>query len=97
MAVQANNAALAMRAQQNAILDRMSTLTDRELKVLKHITNGYKHKQCAAELGWSLRSIEKYRAEGLKKLGMTSPYQLVRGFMDAGLTKWPDVRDRKND
>lgn len=96
-AIQANEAALEKRAQRNSILDRILLLTDNELDVLKCITDGKQHKQCAAELGWSLRTIEKYRAQALSKLDMTSPYQLVRAFMDAGITEWPDSGDVKND
>lgn len=92
-AIQANDAALEKRNQQNTILDRILSLTEKELDVLRCITDGKQHKQCAAELGWSLRTIEKYRAEALSKLGMTSPYQLVRALMEAGITEWPDSRD----
>ena len=96
-AIQANEAALEKRAQRNYILDRILLLTDNELDVLQCITDGKQHKQCAAELGWSLRTIEKYRAEALGKLGMTSPYQLVKAFMEAGITEWPGSQDNKND
>ena len=96
-AIQANDAALEKRAQQSTILDRILLLTENELDVLKCITDGKQHKQCAAELGWSLRTIEKYRAEALGKLGMTSPYQLIKAFMEAGITAWPGSQDIKND
>ncbi len=92
-AIRANDVALEKRNQQNIILDKILLLTENELDVLKCITDGKQHKQCAAELGWSLRTIEKYRAEALGKLGMTSPYQLVRALMAAGITEWPDSRD----
>ena len=97
VAVQANGAALASLEQKTSLLDRLLTLSEREMNVLKCIADGKQHKQCAAELGWSLRTIEKYRAEALRKLGMTSPYELVREFMVAGLTEWPDVREFNND
>jgi len=96
-AIQANDSALAKRAHQSSILDRLLTLSEREMSVMKCITDGKQHKQCAAELGWSLRTIEKYRAEALSKLGMSSPYQLVRAFMKAGITEWPEPGDWKND
>ncbi len=97
VAVQANDAALSSLKQKTSLLDRLLTLSEREMNVLKCIADGKQHKQCAADLGWSLRTIEKYRAEALRKLGMTSPYELVREFMVAGLTEWPDVREFNND
>ncbi len=96
-AIQANESSLEERARQRSTLDSLLTLSEREMSVMKCITEGKQHKQCAAELGWSLRTIEKYRAEALSKLGMTSPYQLVRAFMKAGITEWPEPGDLKND
>lgn len=96
-AIQANEAALEQRTQRSSILDRILLLTENELDVLKCITDGKQHKQCAAELGWSLRTIEKYRAKALGKLGMTSPYQLIKALMEAGITAWPGSQDIKND
>ena len=97
VAVQANDAALASRKRKHSLLDRLLTLSEREMDVLKCIADGRQHKQCAEELGWSLRTIEKYRANALRKLGMTSPYELVREFMTSGLAEWPDVREFNND
>lgn len=71
------------------VVAMISSLTDREEQVLRLVTEGHANKQIAAELGVSLRSVEKWRKEGLEKLNIESPLQLLRMMMRAGFQEWP--------
>ena len=71
------------------VVAMISSLTDREEQVLRLVTEGHANKQIAAELGVSLRSVEKWRKEGLEKLNIESPLQLLTILMRAGFQEWP--------
>jgi PAS domain S-box-containing protein len=63
---------------------RISTLTDRERQVLKHIVAGDLNKNIAATLGISQRTTEHHRQSVMRKMGVKSLAMLVR--MVGGLT-----------
>jgi two-component system response regulator FixJ len=67
----------------------ISRLSEREAHVMRLITEGLANKQIAAELNVSLRSVEKWRKDGLEKLEIESPLQLLRMLMQAGFQDWP--------
>ncbi len=64
-------------------------LSEREAQVLRLISGGLANKQIAAEMGVSLRSVEKWRKDGLEKIGIESPLMLLRLLMQAGFQDWP--------
>jgi DNA-binding NarL/FixJ family response regulator len=63
-------------------------LSEREGKVLKLTAAGYSHKEIAARLNVSTKSVETYKARGIKKLGLDSRVELVRYASSKG---WLDV------
>jgi DNA-binding NarL/FixJ family response regulator len=56
---------------------RSSTLTERELTVVKLIALGHHNREIAHDLGLSVRTVESHRAHALYKLQLTSRTQLV--------------------
>lgn len=69
-------------AQQDAIRDRLASLTRREREVLELIVRGLANKVMAAEMGLSQRTVELHRSRVMGKMGANSVAQLVRMFMD---------------
>ncbi|MBV8096389.1 MAG: response regulator transcription factor [Acetobacteraceae bacterium] len=57
---------------------RRSTLSPRELDVLKLLTQGHLNKVIAAKLGMSTRTAEHHRARIMEKMGARSLSQLVK-------------------
>jgi two-component system, LuxR family, response regulator FixJ len=71
-----------MLAQQDAIRERIATLTPREHEVLELIVRGLASKVMAHEMGVSKRTVELHRSRVMGKMGANSVAQLVRMFMD---------------
>ncbi len=61
------------------------TLTQREREVLKMIAEGYKNKDIADYLCISAKTVEKHRANLMKKLDLHSASSLTAFAMDKGL------------
>ncbi|MFO0427494.1 MAG: response regulator transcription factor [Planctomyces sp.] len=76
-------------AARRRVLSLLASLSERESQILRLISDGLANKQIAAELGVSLRSVEKWRKDGLEKLGIESPLQLLKILMQAGFRGWP--------
>jgi FixJ family two-component response regulator len=70
-------------AQQEAIRDRLASLTRREREVLEFIVQGLASKVMAEEMGLSKRTVELHRSRVMDKMGASSIAQLVRMFMDS--------------
>ena len=64
---------------------RSEPLTPREAEVLRLIALGYTNRQIAEMLFLSARTIERYRASLLSKLGLHSRSELVRYARENGL------------
>ena len=71
-----------MLTQQDAIRERIATLTPREREVLELIVRGLASKVMAHEMGVSKRTVELHRSRVMDKMGANSVAQLVRMFMD---------------
>ena len=71
-----------MLAQQDAIRDRLASLTPREREVLELIVRGLASKVMAEEMGLSKRTVELHRSRVMGKMGANSIAQLVRMFLD---------------
>jgi FixJ family two-component response regulator len=71
-----------MLAHQDAIRDRLASLTPREREVLELIVRGLASKVMAEEMGLSTRTVELHRSRVMGKMGASSIAQLVRMFMD---------------
>ncbi len=61
------------------------TLTSREREILKLIAEGYKNKGIADDLCISLKTVEKHRANLMKKLDLHSAAELTAYAMQKGL------------
>ncbi len=69
-------------------------LTVREAEVLQLIAEGFANKQIAAELGLSVKTVEKHRQQVMNKLGIHDTASLVRhaaakGIIEANLAGVP--------
>lgn len=65
--------------------NRLQRLSPRELEVACLTAKGFTNKEAAKFLGISIKTIEKHRANALKKLGMERTAQLVSIVTLAGL------------
>lgn len=63
---------------QQAVVERLATLTPRERQVLAHVVVGRLNKQIAAELGTVEKTIKVHRARVMQKMGVRTLAQLVR-------------------
>jgi two-component system response regulator NreC len=61
------------------------TLTRREREILKLIAEGYKNKEVADHLCISLKTVEKHRANLMKKLDLHNAAELTAFAMEKGL------------
>ncbi len=64
---------------------RIERLTPREYEVMKYVLCSKQNKIIAAELGISIKTVELHRANLMAKMNATSPTELVRLAMMAGL------------
>ncbi len=60
-------------------------LTPREAEVLQLIAEGFANKQIAAELGLSVKTVEKHRQQLMHKLNINDIAGLVRHAADKGI------------
>ncbi|MXP41493.1 response regulator [Altererythrobacter soli] len=58
--------------------ERIALLTQREREVLQGLIGGYSNKEIALKLSLSVRTVESYRADLMRKLEMSSVADLVR-------------------
>lgn len=65
------------------LIDRFSSLTEREQEVLNRVADGEMNKVIAVDLGISERTIEVHRSHVMKKLGVRTLAQLVRLKIEA--------------
>jgi len=63
----------------------LETLTQREREVLKLIGEGYKNREVASYLCISLKTVEKHRANLMKKLDLHNTSALTLFAMEKGL------------
>jgi two-component system response regulator NreC len=63
------------------------TLTRREREILKLIAEGYKNKEVADHLFISLKTVEKHRANLMKKLDLHNAAELTAFAMEKGLVE----------
>jgi len=68
------------RSKQNA-----AVLTSREMEVLQLVAEGNANKQTAAELGISIKTVEKHRQRLMSKLGIHDTAGLTRYAIAAGI------------
>lgn len=71
--------------EQDAIAERLASLSQRERQVLNGLVAGQPNKTIAFELGISPRTVEVYRANVMTKMQANSLSELVRMALVAGL------------
>ena len=71
----------------NALAARrpLHALTDRQIQVLKLITEGHRTREVAKRLGLSVKTVESHRGEIMKRLGIHDVVSLVRYSIRVGL------------
>ena len=72
-------------AQNVAGRPRRADLTAREAEVLQLVAEGHANKQCAAELGISIKTVEKHREHLMEKLDIHHTAGLTRYAISAGV------------
>jgi FixJ family two-component response regulator len=73
------------RQEQEAIRQRLETLTPREHEMLTYLLTGLLNKQIAFELDIAERTVKAHRKQVLRKMGVTSIAELVRLAEKAGI------------
>jgi len=76
---------VARTPEQNAIRERLASLSQRERQVLDGLVAGQANKTIAHELGISPRTVEVYRAHVMTKMQAGSLSELVRMALIAGM------------
>jgi RNA polymerase sigma factor (sigma-70 family) len=71
--------------ESNRSLSSWESLSQREREVLKLIAEGYKNKEIAEDLCISLKTVEKHRANLMKKLDLHNAAALTVYAVDKGL------------
>lgn len=66
------------QVQQDAIRQRVQTLTERELEVLRHLLTGAPNKQIGGDLAIAEKTVKIHRGRVMEKMGVTSVAELVR-------------------
>lgn len=70
-------------APRDDVQRRIASLTPRERQVMNGLVDGLISKEIAFALGLTTRTVEWYRREVLRKMGVTSAAQLVRVVLSA--------------
>ena len=65
-------------SDDSPIVQGMSSLTPRELEVLRHVIGGETNKETALALGISPRTVEVHRAAVMRKLGARNAAEMIR-------------------
>jgi len=63
----------------------LDLLTAREREVLRYFARGYAYKEVAHELGISVKTVESHVSAVLRKLQLSSRYELTRWASDRRL------------
>ncbi|MHC1765727.1 MAG: response regulator [Verrucomicrobiia bacterium] len=72
-------------AASSAVRRKVATLSSREVEALQLIAEGKANKQIAAELGISIKTVEKHRQRLMQKLGIHDTAGLTRYAIAAGV------------
>ncbi len=78
--------------QRDAVHQRINTLTEREMEVMRHLLTGALNKQIGGTLDIAEKTVKVHRGRVMAKMGVTSIAELVRlcgivGILSADTTK----------
>src|ERR1700741_4963196 len=76
-----------VQSKRTEILQRLESLTPREVDVLCYVLGGQLNKEIAAELGIGERTIKAHRGHVMEKLGVQSSSQLLAMVLSVVLTE----------
>jgi DNA-binding NarL/FixJ family response regulator len=82
------------RLAEGALPDPYTTLTSREREVFRLVATGHTNAEIAGRLGIGRRTVESYRANFMKKLGLRSPVAVAHFAVHQGLLPPERVDDR---
>jgi FixJ family two-component response regulator len=88
--IERNSAALLTRQRAE---EQVSGLSDRERQVLAFMLDGHSNKSMGKELNLSPRTVEDYRLNALRKLGVASTSAAIRIGLEAGLRPSGSMRE----
>jgi FixJ family two-component response regulator len=88
-ALERDRARLESTRQSEARSRRLAGLTRREHQVVTRVAAGLPNKLIAVELGISPRTVEVYRAQGMRKTGARSLAELVQLVIETGKSQHP--------
>jgi DNA-binding NarL/FixJ family response regulator len=77
--------AFAGTIEVSAVDEDLDRLTEREREVMRLIARGYAYKEVAAELFISIKTVETHMSSVLRKLQLSSRYELTRWASDRRL------------
>jgi DNA-binding NarL/FixJ family response regulator len=72
-------------AASNSVKKKVALLSSREVEALQLVAEGKANKQIAAELGISIKTVEKHRQRLMQKLGIHDTAGLTRYAIAAGV------------
>ena len=83
-AASANLAKRAGRVDAATLLERVASLTERELEIARALADGLVNREIAERLQIAQRTVEVHRAAVMRKLGIRKPTELasLRAFLD---------------
>jgi two-component system response regulator FixJ len=87
-AVELASSASDAAAVQSRMQEKLSSLSEREIQVLKGVVQGQANKTIAFDLGISPRTVEVYRANLMSKMGAKSLAELVRMVLEFDLSEF---------
>lgn len=76
---------------REVIESRIARLTRRERQIMHLLESGRTSKEVAADVGLSVRTVEGYRAEVLRKLEVASVAQMIRLLSSTGLVSDSEI------
>ena len=85
-----------VQSKRTGILQRLKSLSPREVDVLCYVLGGQLNREIAAELGITVRTIKHHRGHVMKKLGVQSTAQLFPMVLRyIAWPAWPKFRRRR--
>ena len=82
---------LAFASEKSSAMTSVGGLSEREVELLKLMTNGLSNKEIANELGLSIRTVQGHVAQIFNKLGVNSRTEAVVRGLQEGLVALDDV------
>ena len=74
-------------AAGGAAVPEGTVLTERETEILRYVAKGYAYREVADRLVISVRTVQNHVQHILRKLRLSSRYELMRFAMERGLDK----------